>query len=553
MVETALEVCNVSKKYQIGRIHARTTAKEYAAGILLEPVRRVRSMVIHQLPTGAETEFWALKDVSFAVPQGETFGIVGTNGSGKSTLLKIIASIVRPTEGYAKVRGRVSSLLEIGSGFNVELSGRENVYINGILLGMNRRTIDEKFDSILDFAGIHEFIDTPLKRYSTGMMARLAFSVAVHLDPEIMIIDEVLAVGDYAFIQKSLGKIKEIAQSGTTVIMVSHITSIINEMCDRVMWLEKGQVIKIGETEAVTQEYLETILRQPKPKASASDIATQQEELEKVRRQAIFDGVKAQYPADSFMVVKSDGLIYLASPEFAQLIGQPENELAGCPVTSLDCESLSADITQVITTKQSIMKEIMAYGRRFQTVIGPVFETQNMNVPEVTGASVVLRPLEVKVSFPVDSRKRLQILSAELTHRQPPESKDEILLKCTYEVRKALEGSLLCVEVRNVVNVSVYYSNDEFLYDERKRNRGTHTVTLSLPVHILAAGYYTVAFGFFDPARKVAEDFPKERLSFVQVETPSRLTDHGIAWPSVIHLPERWTYLESDTVVVQRD
>ncbi|WP_254964634.1 MULTISPECIES: ABC transporter ATP-binding protein [unclassified Cyanobium] len=199
--------------------------------------------------------FWALRDVDFEVPRGKVFGVIGRNGAGKSTLLKILSRITEPTTGMAEIRGRVGSLLEVGTGFHPELSGRENIYLNGTLLGMRRRQIDQVFDAIVDFAEVHRFIDTPVKRYSSGMYVRLAFAVAAHLEPDILIIDEVLAVGDLQFQKKCLGKMKDVTGQGRTVLFVSHSLSTVNTLCDTCMLLENGRVTQIGPTESVTASY----------------------------------------------------------------------------------------------------------------------------------------------------------------------------------------------------------------------------------------------------------------------------------------------------------
>jgi len=201
-------------------------------------------------------KLWALKDVSFEVSDGETLGIIGTNGAGKSTLLKILSRITKPTSGRAEIRGRVGSLLEVGTGFHNELSGRENIYLNGAILGMKRAEINKKFDEIIAFSEIERFLDTPLKHYSSGMHMRLAFSVAAHLDPEILIVDEVLAVGDVGFQKKCLNKMRDIGESGRTVLFVSHDINSISRLCKRAIWLERGQLRSDGPTSDVVSEYL---------------------------------------------------------------------------------------------------------------------------------------------------------------------------------------------------------------------------------------------------------------------------------------------------------
>jgi lipopolysaccharide transport system ATP-binding protein len=210
----------------------------------------------------ASQDFWALKDVSFEVRQGEVVGIIGRNGAGKSTLLKILSRITEPTEGRVKIRGRVASLLEVGTGFHPELTGRENIYLNGAILGMGRAEIKSKFDEIVAFAETEKFLDTPVKRYSSGMYVRLAFAVAAHLEPEILVVDEVLAVGDAAFQKKCLGKMGEVARGGRTVLFVSHNMDAVRRLCGRAVWLESGRVMEDGPVNQTVSQYLLRSIRQ---------------------------------------------------------------------------------------------------------------------------------------------------------------------------------------------------------------------------------------------------------------------------------------------------
>lgn len=206
-------------------------------------------------------DFWALKDVSFEVKQGDRIGIIGRNGAGKSTLLKILSRITEPTTGRVRIKGRVASLLEVGTGFHPELTGRENIYLNGAILGMGRQEISRKFDEIVAFSEIDKFLDTPVKRYSSGMYVRLAFAVAAHLEPEILIVDEVLAVGDAAFQKKCLGKMEDVGREGRTVLFVSHNMAAIRKLCERVVYLCDGRVHRIADANGVTEEYLQQALR----------------------------------------------------------------------------------------------------------------------------------------------------------------------------------------------------------------------------------------------------------------------------------------------------
>src|SRR3989338_6034824 len=208
-----------------------------------------------------EQEFWALKNVDFRITKGEVVGIVGPNGAGKSTILKLLSKIMYPTKGEIKINGRLSALIEVTAGFHPELTGRENVYLNGTILGMRRREIDKKFDEIVEFSGVAPFIDTPVKRYSSGMYSRLGFSVAAHMDPEILLVDEVLSVGDMAFHAKCAQKIRELLKSGATIILVSHQLNMIQSLCKRVLLMQNGEVIQDGAPDKVIPEYQNINLR----------------------------------------------------------------------------------------------------------------------------------------------------------------------------------------------------------------------------------------------------------------------------------------------------
>jgi ABC-2 type transport system ATP-binding protein len=218
----------------------------------------LKSMVMRGKKSVHE-DFWALKDVSFEVPQGKTFGLIGKNGSGKSTLLKCLAKILWPEEGSITARGKQASLLEVGSGFHPELSGRENVFLNGSILGMSRKEVTRKFDDIVSFSGVGHFIDQPVKNYSSGMYVRLGFSVAVAVTPDVLVVDEVLAVGDATFQKRCRTKFKEMKDEGRTVILVSHSMSTVKDMCDEVAWLNEGELKMIGKTNDVVKAYNETV------------------------------------------------------------------------------------------------------------------------------------------------------------------------------------------------------------------------------------------------------------------------------------------------------
>ncbi len=246
MSDIAIRVENLSKRYRLGHREPYKTLRDVMTDAFTAPFRRWRkqNLPISQSPSRdpKPDHIWALKDVSFEIKQGEVVGIIGRNGTGKTTLLKVLSRTTEPTEGYAEVYGRVGSLLEVGTGFSPELTGRENIYLNAAILGMKKREIDQKFDEIVAFAEVEKFLDTPVKRYSSGMFVRLAFAIAAHLEPEILIVDEVLAVGDAAFQKKCLGKMGDVARGGRTVLLVSHQMNSIRKLCERCIWLEGGHL-----------------------------------------------------------------------------------------------------------------------------------------------------------------------------------------------------------------------------------------------------------------------------------------------------------------------
>lgn len=257
MSDIAIHVEGLGKKYRIGQLQKYKAVRDVLAGALKAPVSAATSMFRSSNGRDQDAEiFWALKDVSFDVPSGEALGIIGPNGAGKSTLLKILSRITEPTEGYARVRGRVGSLLEVGTGFHPELTGRENVFLNGAILGMRKTEIERKFDEIVAFAEMGKFIDTAVKLYSSGMYVRLAFAVAAHLEPEILLVDEVLAVGDAAFQRKCLGKMGDVARAGRTVLFVSHNMAAVERLCERAILITDGQVARSGATDMVIEHYL---------------------------------------------------------------------------------------------------------------------------------------------------------------------------------------------------------------------------------------------------------------------------------------------------------
>jgi lipopolysaccharide transport system ATP-binding protein len=277
MSETVIKVENLSKQYRIGAKEGYKTFRETLIDSAIAPFllcRDIAKKVIYPLPSSGrlepeseENRIWALNKVSFEVKRGEVVGIIGRNGAGKSTLLKILSKITEPTEGRVELRGRVGSLLEVGTGFHPELTGHENVYLYGAILGMDRWEVTRKFDEIIAFAELEKFVDTPVKRYSSGMYMRLAFAVAAHLEPEILIVDEVLAVGDAAFQKKCLGKMGDVSKEGRTVLFVSHNMQAIRQLCHRALLLESGLVSTDGLAAQVVEKYLRTL---PKAETTTS-------------------------------------------------------------------------------------------------------------------------------------------------------------------------------------------------------------------------------------------------------------------------------------------
>jgi lipopolysaccharide transport system ATP-binding protein len=253
MSDFAIRVAGLGKQYRLGGASPYQSLRERIGGLASAPLRFLK-----RDSQSEAANFWALKDVSFDVRRGEVMGVIGRNGAGKSTLLKVLSRITEPTEGEADLKGRVGSLLEVGTGFHGELSGRENIFLNGAILGMKRAEVLRKFDDIIDFAEVEKFLDTPVKHYSSGMYMRLAFAVAAHLEPEILVVDEVLAVGDADFQKKCLGKMGEVARGGRTVLFVSHNMGAVQNLCHRALLLDRGRVRLIGGATEAIQCYMTT-------------------------------------------------------------------------------------------------------------------------------------------------------------------------------------------------------------------------------------------------------------------------------------------------------
>jgi lipopolysaccharide transport system ATP-binding protein len=284
---TVIEVKNLAKKYRIDhQVKKYVALRDVLVNVFKKQIKAVVRRKKENIYTQKKEDFWSLKDINFTVEKGEAVGIIGANGAGKSTLLKILSRITPPTEGEVIMRGRVSSLLEVGTGFHPELTGRENIYLNGAILGMTRKEIDKKFDDIVEFANVERFIDTPVKKYSSGMHVRLAFAVAAHLEPDILLIDEVLAVGDVEFQKKCLGKMDEVTRkAGRTVLFVSHNMNAIQNLCQRCILLDKGEIKMIGQAKEVVSYYLKEKLNNK----AVMEVKTKEEYELQMQKIEIFD------------------------------------------------------------------------------------------------------------------------------------------------------------------------------------------------------------------------------------------------------------------------
>jgi lipopolysaccharide transport system ATP-binding protein len=358
-MSTAIAVEGLAKKYIINhRREPYLTLRD----VISHKARELGRRILHPFRGGAEDAgsaletFWALKDVSFTVREGERLGIIGRNGAGKSTLLKVLSRITEPTEGRLLIRGHVASLLEVGTGFHPELTGRENIYLNGALLGMTRAEITRKFDDIVEFAEVERFLDTPVKRYSSGMYVRLAFAVAANLEPEILVVDEVLAVGDVQFQRKCLGRMEEVGRSGRTILFVSHNMAAIASLCTRAILLDGGRMVENGPTASVIAHYYGTSLagaatvdftRHPKPpgdsyaqlvsatvRNSRGEPAFEVDIREPVAVEMVFDVLRVdglQFVPD-YHFFGADGAAAFVSSDFARRIREPGRYRSTCMV-----------------------------------------------------------------------------------------------------------------------------------------------------------------------------------------------------------------------------
>ena len=342
MSNVAIEIDGLSKHYRIGQHVTYKTLRDSITEAFQSPFRRFRASSGERTPQG--DWIWALKDISFSINQGEVMGIIGPNGAGKSTLLKVLTRITEPTDGCAKIRGRVGSLLEVGTGFHPELTGRENIYLNGAILGMRRAEIERKFDEIVAFSEIEKFIDTPVKRYSSGMYMRLAFSVAAHLEPDILVVDEVLAVGDSAFQRKCLGKMEDVAIQGRTVLFVSHNMPAITRLCSSAILLEAGKLILSGTSIEVTSAYLSGITETGASRTWSPDAAVGTDGVKLTGMRLIKEDGSAASVVEVQEPLKLEIDYYVAKPNQSFRCAAPFYTQGVCAFTAIEpAESERAD------------------------------------------------------------------------------------------------------------------------------------------------------------------------------------------------------------------
>lgn len=344
MSNVAVRVVGLGKQYHIGAAQkSYDRIGEQIRDFLASPFRRAWKLLRGRASSAAELDktFWALKDTSFEIKSGEIIGIIGANGAGKSTLLKILSRITEPTEGYVDIYGRVGSLLEVGTGFHPELTGRENIFLNGAILGMKRVEIEKKFDEIVEFSEIREFIDTPVKHYSSGMYVRLAFSVAAHLEPEILLVDEVLSVGDAAFQKKCLGKMGDSVRGGRTVLFVSHNLNAVQRLCDRTYWINEGRIKQEGPTSEVVESYLEATLEDSNGKQGGRERNTKLDSLAYYQHVRFLDSEgqdSLTFAGSTQMIVETK--IELNQKPSAVQLGLDITTIDGIPVSNVNSRIL---------------------------------------------------------------------------------------------------------------------------------------------------------------------------------------------------------------------
>jgi homopolymeric O-antigen transport system ATP-binding protein len=357
MSKTVISASGIGKSYIIGhkKKESYSTLRDVLSSLPKQWWSRIHNPQYHTHEN--IEEFWALKNVDFKIEQGDRVGIIGCNGAGKSTLLKILSRITEPTTGKVKISGRIASLLEVGTGFHPELTGRENIYLNGAILGMARAEIKKRFSEIVAFAEVEKFLDTPVKRYSSGMYVRLAFSVAAHLEPEILIVDEVLAVGDVQFQKKCLGKMKEAGSEGRTILFVSHNMGVISQLCSTCIWLDQGEIKDIGQTASVITKYMVNGVSELRGEITFKDDTEKAAQLKKISLLNPKGNIALKFDCDHPITLKLDiqirkqvrglyGYLLLCKPDGTQVLVSDSFDAA--PTNPLD--SLSDGMNTIMVT-----------------------------------------------------------------------------------------------------------------------------------------------------------------------------------------------------------
>ncbi len=479
MSDVRIVVRGLSKRYHRGPEHPGHARIGTA---LLRPYRRLRGLPV-TAPRAPASEFWALQDVTFDVHDGERIGIIGRNGAGKSTLLKILSRIIYPTEGEARIRGRVTSLLEVGTGFNPGLSGRENIYLNASVHGLERKEIDVRFDEIVEFSGIRDFIDTPVKHYSSGMYMRLAFSVAAHLDPDILLLDEVLAVGDLSFQQKCLRRVEGLTAEGRTVLFVSHSMDAITRFCSRCIWLEQGRIIKDGPTQEVTEAYVGEVLGlKSSQQWNSEDDHSAQDGIEpKMSDTSSADDTSA---TEDRLIINGDGEL--------------SESYCTEPMRSRSTDEAMPPVAQQESDSREVTPE--------PSEPGPPPATEDQTEPRSIGSDDVRI-----VSARVISEERVTIAAVPMDQR--------VGIEMTYEVLRAAKPLVPAIALVAPNDALICWAVDTTPAQAAEAKRvGRYVSTTWFPAHLLNSGQYSVTLAIVTPDPMERHFVIERALSFYSVE-----------------------------------
>lgn len=477
MTESIVEIKNVGKRYHISQLHGRKNLQETVIDAMLQPFKRIRSLARTSLPTDADQIIWALKDISFDIHRGETFGLIGLNGSGKSTLLKIISHIVKPTVGTVTTWGRIGTLLEVGAGFNPELSGRENVYLKGTLHGMSIQEIDERYDAIVDFSEIPAFMDTPIKRYSSGMKIRLGFSIAAVMRPDIFIVDEAFAVGDAAFREKCIQEIEKMHRVGHTIIVVSHSPNHITRLCDRAAWLDKGELLKVGNAEDVTNDYLVATLRVQEERLK------EERRREQSKRKAEHEAKKV---AEAEPVSVAGAAVATVSAQGASNGTVPAEMVEAAPETKTEPEPAVKAEPEPSTTPEPEPE--------------PVIEED----PIVRGYGLYQAPPDPSKTFTL---RQVRLLDADGNEAERFDMSDSFRIEVEYDINQKAQGHLIVFISEYPSRHRVLCIGDADMDPKRQETRdpGSYRAHLDIPPHILNEGDYMLTVTLGIPRQEIYE------------------------------------------------